>query len=130
MPPVLQMEGLRTEFRMRNSAVVAVDGVSIEVEQGECVGIVGESGCGKTTTGLSIMRLLPGNGHITGGTVTLLGRDLAGLDEKEMRNVRGDEVALIPSAPSRSSDWSRCRARPSGWTSIRTNCPVGCANGS
>jgi peptide/nickel transport system ATP-binding protein len=102
MPPVLQMEGLRTEFRMRNSAVVAVDGVSIEVEQGECVGIVGESGCGKTTTGLSIMRLLPGNGHITGGTVTLLGRDLAGLDEKEMRNVRGDEVALIPQDPMSS----------------------------
>jgi peptide/nickel transport system ATP-binding protein len=102
MPPVLQLENLRSEFRMRTSSVVAVDGVSFDVGEGECVGIVGESGCGKSTTGLSIMRLLPGNGHITGGSVTLLGRDLAGLDEKEMRKVRGDEVALIPQDPMTS----------------------------
>ena len=63
--------------------MVAVDGVSFEVAEGESVGIVGESGCGKSTTGLSIMRLLPGTGHVTGGTISLLGRDLAGLDEKE-----------------------------------------------
>ena len=102
MPPVLQLENLRSEFRMRTSSVVAVDGVSFDVGEGECVGIVGESGCGKSTTGLSIMRLLPGNGHITGGSATLLGRDLAGLDEKEMRKVRGDEVALIPQDPMTS----------------------------
>jgi oligopeptide/dipeptide ABC transporter ATP-binding protein len=99
MAPVLELRDLRTEFRLRNGSVTAVDGVSFDVGEGECVGVVGESGCGKSTTGLSIMRLLPPNGHVTGGSVTLLGRDLAGLDESEMRSVRGDEVALIPQDP-------------------------------
>jgi oligopeptide/dipeptide ABC transporter ATP-binding protein len=102
MKPVLQVEHLRTEFRMRTGSVVAVDDVSFEVGEGECVGVVGESGCGKSTTGLSIMRLLPNNGHLTGGSVTLLGRDLAPLEEKAMRQVRGDEVALIPQDPMTS----------------------------
>ncbi|MGD0312457.1 MAG: ABC transporter ATP-binding protein [Acidimicrobiales bacterium] len=102
MAPVLQLENLRTEFRMRTASVVAVAGVSLDVGEGECVGVVGESGCGKSTTGLSIMRLLPGNGHVTGGTISLLGRDLAGLDEKAMRRVRGNEVALIPQDPMTS----------------------------
>ena len=99
MSTVLEVQNLRTEFRMRHSSVVAVDDISFSVGQGECVGIVGESGCGKSTTGLSIMRLLPNNGHLTGGSITLLGRDLATLDEKEMRQVRGNEVALIPQDP-------------------------------
>ena len=102
MNTVLQLDNLRTEFRMRSSTVVAVDGVSLDVVEGECVGIVGESGCGKSTTGLSIMRLLPANGHVTGGSITLLGRDLATLDEKAMRQVRGEEVALIPQDPMTS----------------------------
>ncbi len=102
MAPVLQLRDLRTEFHLRHGSVVAVDGVSFDVSEGECVGVVGESGCGKSTTGLSIMRLLPNNGHLTGGSVTLLGRDLAGLDEHEMRAVRGDEVALIPQDPMTS----------------------------
>jgi oligopeptide/dipeptide ABC transporter ATP-binding protein len=96
---VLEVDGLRTEFHMRHSTVTAVDGVSLTVRQGECVGVVGESGCGKSTTGLSIMRLLPENGHVTAGTVTLNGRDLAPLSENEMRKVRGNEVALIPQDP-------------------------------
>jgi len=99
MVSVLEVQNLRTEFRMRHSSVVAVDDISFSVGQGECVGIVGESGCGKSTTGLSIMRLLPNNGHLVGGAITLLGRDLATLDEKEMRQVRGDQVALIPQDP-------------------------------
>jgi oligopeptide/dipeptide ABC transporter ATP-binding protein len=102
MAPVLELRDLRTEFHLRHGSVVAVDGVSFDVSEGECVGVVGESGCGKSTTGLSIMRLLPNNGHLTGGSVTLLGRDLAGLDEREMRSVRGDEVALIPQDPMTS----------------------------
>ncbi len=100
--PVLQLENLRTEFRMRSGSVVAVDGVTFDVAEGESVGIVGESGCGKSTTGLSIMRLLPGTGHVTGGSISLLGRDLATLDEKAMRQVRGNEVALIPQDPMTS----------------------------
>ncbi len=102
MPPVLELNNLRTEFHMRTGSVVAVDGVSLAVEQGESVGIVGESGCGKSTTGFSIMRLLPSNGHLTGGNVVLNGRDLAGLSEKEMRHVRGNEVAMIPQDPMTS----------------------------
>jgi oligopeptide/dipeptide ABC transporter ATP-binding protein len=100
--PLLEVENLRTEFHMRSANVVALDGVSFNVQQGECVGIVGESGCGKSTTGFSIMRLLPGNGHVTGGSITLRGRDIATLTEKEMRQVRGDEVALIPQDPHTS----------------------------
>jgi peptide/nickel transport system ATP-binding protein len=99
---VLAVQDLQTEFRMRTSTVVAVDGVSFNIDEGECVGIVGESGCGKSTTGLSIMRLLPNNGHVTAGTISLLGRDLATLDERAMRQVRGDEVALIPQDPMTS----------------------------
>ena len=99
MTPVLEVNDLRTEFHLREGSVVAVDGVSFEVEEGECLGIVGESGCGKSTTGFSIMRLLPSNGHISGGSIRLLGRDLATLDEREMGKVRGNEVALIPQDP-------------------------------
>jgi peptide/nickel transport system ATP-binding protein len=99
MSSVLEVKDLRTEFRMRHSTVVAIDGISFSVDAGECVGVVGESGCGKSTAGLSIMRLLPNNGHVTAGNITLLGRDLATLDEKEMRQVRGNEVALIPQDP-------------------------------
>ncbi len=102
MPAVLELNDLRTEFHMRSGSVVAVDGVSLTVDQGESVGIVGESGCGKSTTGLSIMRLLPSNGHVSGGNVVLNGRDLAKLSEKEMRRVRGNEVAMIPQDPMTS----------------------------
>ena len=102
MAPVLEVDGLRTEFHLRHGSVVAVDDVSFQVEEGECVGVVGESGCGKSTTGFSIMRLLPSNGHLSGGSIRLLGRDLAALDEQEMRRVRGNEVALIPQDPMTS----------------------------
>jgi len=62
---VLDVADLKTEFHLRHANVRAVDGVSFTVSAGECVGLVGESGCGKSTTGLSIMKLLPGVGHIT-----------------------------------------------------------------
>ena len=95
MSAVLEVEGLTTEFHLRRSNVVAVDDVSFHVDEGECVGVVGESGCGKTTTGLSIMKLLPNVGHVTGGRVNLLGRDLVPLGEKEMCKVRGNDVGMI-----------------------------------
>jgi peptide/nickel transport system ATP-binding protein len=96
---VLDIRQLRTEFRLRHRAVTAVDGVSLTVRQGECVGLVGESGCGKSTTGLSVMRLLPASGRITGGSVLLNGRDLVPLAEREMQAVRGSEVAMIYQDP-------------------------------
>ncbi len=99
---VLEVENLQTEFRLRSGTVRAVDGVSFTVEAGECVGLVGESGCGKSTSGLSIMKLLPNVGHVTGGSIKLLGRDLGPLSETEMRHVRGNDVAMIFQDPMTS----------------------------
>ena len=100
--PVLQIEGLHTEFHLRCSTVRAVDDVSLEVSAGECVGLVGESGCGKSTLGLSIMKLLPTIGHVTSGSIRLQGRELSNLREKEMESIRGDEVAMIFQDPMTS----------------------------
>jgi oligopeptide/dipeptide ABC transporter ATP-binding protein len=94
-PPVLEVDGLRTEFHLKSANVVAVDDVTFRVDEGECVGVVGESGCGKTTVGLSIMKLLPNVGHVVGGTIKLLGQDLAPLTEKAMYKVRGNQVGMV-----------------------------------
>jgi peptide/nickel transport system ATP-binding protein len=99
---VLEVENLHTEFHLRSANVRAVDGVSFSVAEGECVGLVGESGCGKSTTGLSIMKLLPNVGHVTGGSVRLLGKDLLALSEGEMEKVRGNDVAMIFQDPMTS----------------------------
>ncbi len=79
MAPLLQLEELRTEIRLRSATVHALDGVSLSLEAGECLGIVGESGCGKTMTALSVMQLLPPGGHITGGKILLDGREISAL---------------------------------------------------
>jgi oligopeptide/dipeptide ABC transporter ATP-binding protein len=92
---VLEIDNLRTEFHLRNANVGAVDGVTFDIKAGECVGLVGESGCGKSTTGLSIMRLLPNVGHVVGGSIKFGGLDLASLDEKKMQDIRGNEIAMI-----------------------------------
>ena len=99
---VLEVEHLKTEFHLRTANVRAVDDVSFVVGEGECVGIVGESGCGKSTTGLSIMKLLPNVGHVVGGSIRLNGRDLAPLNDKQMQSVRGNEVAMIFQDPMTS----------------------------
>jgi peptide/nickel transport system ATP-binding protein len=97
--PLLTVKNLRTEFALRDSSVAAVDDISFELNEGECLGIVGESGCGKTTTGLTIMRLLPRNGRVASGQILLGDQDLAALSEKEMQGVRGNDIALIPQDP-------------------------------
>ena len=102
MANVLEVVDLRTEFHLRTANVGAVDGVSFTVSEGECVGLVGESGCGKSTAGLSIMKLLPNVGHIVRGSVNLLGRELVKLPEKQMREVRGNDVAMIFQDPMTS----------------------------
>jgi peptide/nickel transport system ATP-binding protein len=99
---VLDVEDLHTEFHLRTANVKAVEGVSFRVNPGECVGLVGESGCGKTTAGLSIMKLLPAVGHVTGGEIRLDGRDIAPFSEKQMREVRGNEVSMIFQDPMTS----------------------------
>jgi oligopeptide/dipeptide ABC transporter ATP-binding protein len=97
--PLLSIENLSVDFKMRASVVRAVDDVSFQVGKGERLGIVGESGCGKTTTGMAIMRLLAGNGQIADGRIVFDGVDLASLSESEMQKVRGNGIALIPQDP-------------------------------
>ncbi len=102
MASLLSVRNLKVQFTTRASFVTAVDDFSLEIAPGESVGLVGESGCGKTTTGLAIMRLLPNNGHIAGGSIELDGVDVTALPEKEMRHQRGRVVALIPQDPMSS----------------------------
>ncbi len=102
MTSLLSVNDLSVQFSVQKKMATAVDGFSLNVEPGECVGLVGESGCGKTTTGLAIMRLLPNNGKISAGNVVLNGVDLASLSEVEMQKHRGKSVALIPQDPMSS----------------------------
>ncbi|HEY5105105.1 MAG TPA: ABC transporter ATP-binding protein [Acidimicrobiales bacterium] len=102
MASLLTVNNLKVQFTTRNTFATAVDDFSLSISPGECVGLVGESGCGKTTTGLAIMRLLPGSGKITSGSVVLDGVDLATLTEHQMQTMRGNAVALIPQDPMSS----------------------------
>ena len=99
---VLEIDGLRTLIKQRSGVVRAVDGVSFTVEPGETVGLVGESGCGKTMTGLSVMRLLPPGGFIAGGAIWFGGADLATLGEAGMRRIRGNEIGVVFQDPMTS----------------------------
>jgi oligopeptide transport system ATP-binding protein len=101
--PLLAVEGLRTEFVTDDAVVRAVDGVSLEIRRGEVVGIVGESGCGKSVTNLSILGLLPRpQGRITAGSVRFEGRELTRASEGELRKVRGRRIAMIFQDPMTS----------------------------
>jgi peptide/nickel transport system ATP-binding protein len=102
MAPLLQIEDLRTDIRLRSATVHALDGVSLNVEAGECLGIVGESGSGKTMTALSVMQLLPPGGHIVGGRITLGGQEISALSDDGMRRIRGNEVGMIFQDPMTS----------------------------
>ena len=95
MTALLEVNDLSTQIRMRRSTVEAVDRVSFTVGAGETVGLVGESGCGKSMTAMSILKLLPAGGRIVGGSIRLNGVDLTALSEKRMREVRGNEVAVV-----------------------------------
>ena len=102
MANVLDVVDLHTEFHLRTANVRAVDGVSFSVAEGECLGLVGESGCGKSTVGLSIMKLLPNVGHITAGSILVGGKDIVPMTEHQMQNVRANEVAMIFQDPMTS----------------------------
>ncbi|CAN5347682.1 ABC transporter ATP-binding protein [soil metagenome] len=103
METLLEVEELRTYFHTEEGTAKAVDGVSFEVRSEETLGIVGESGCGKSVTSLSILRLIPDPpGRIEGGRILFQGRDLLALTEKEMRKIRGNEIAMIFQEPMTS----------------------------
>src|ERR1700731_438147 len=101
--PILEVADLRTWFFTRDGVVRAVDGVSFHVIPGETLAIVGESGCGKSVTALSILRLIPSPpGRIVSGMIRFAGRDLLGLSEAQMREVRGNEISMIFQEPMTS----------------------------
>jgi peptide/nickel transport system ATP-binding protein len=101
--PILNIADLRTWFFTRDGVVRAVDGVSFYVIPGETLAIVGESGCGKSVTALSILRLIPSPpGRIVSGAIHFAGRDLLGVSEAEMRQVRGNEISMIFQEPMTS----------------------------
>jgi oligopeptide/dipeptide ABC transporter ATP-binding protein len=98
--PLLSVRNLIIEFTTRYGPVRAVDGISFDVYPNETLGIVGESGCGKTVTGLSLLRLIPSPpGRIVAGEIMLQGRDLTKLTEDEMQLLRGDEISMIFQEP-------------------------------
>ena len=101
--PLLAVRDLKTHFFTIDGVTRAVDGVSLDVFPGETLGIVGESGCGKSVTALSVMRLVPDPpGRVIGGSVTLEGTDLLGLGEAEMRKIRGNRISMIFQEPMTS----------------------------
>lgn len=99
---IIQVQDLSTVFHTELGLVRAVDGVSFSIPKGQALGVVGESGCGKSITSLSILRLIPPPGEIVEGKIILDGQDLLRLSEAEMRSVRGNKIALIPQDPMTS----------------------------
>ena len=100
--PVLQVEELRTQFPTERGPLTAVDGISFAVAAGEVLGLVGESGCGKSVTARSILRLVPPPGLIVSGQIFLQGRNVLELSEAEMRGIRGADISLIFQNPMTS----------------------------
>jgi len=101
--PLLEIEDLRTQFFTRDGVVRAVDGVSYAVNPGETLAVVGESGCGKSVTALSVLRLIPSPpGRIVSGHIRFQGRDLLQASEAEMRDIRGNEISMVFQEPMTS----------------------------
>ena len=96
---LLEIRGLKTHFDTRDGVVKAVDGVDIHVDRGEVLGVVGESGCGKSVMSLSIMGLVPKPGEVVAGTITFDGKDLGALTPKDVRGLRGEHMSMIFQQP-------------------------------
>jgi len=103
MPVLLEIENLRTQFDTSDGVVRAVDGIAYTVDEGETVGIVGESGCGKSVGALSILRLIPDPpGRIASGTIRFAGKDLLNLSDAEIREIRGAQISMVFQEPMTS----------------------------
>jgi oligopeptide/dipeptide ABC transporter ATP-binding protein len=101
--PILEIKCLRTQFQTRGGIVKAVDGVDLSLDRGQTLGIVGESGCGKSVTALSILRLLPKPaGRIAAGQILFAGRDLVKVSSAEIRRIRGNDISMIFQEPMTS----------------------------
>lgn len=101
--PILQINNLRTHFFMERGEVPAVDGIDLHVNKGEVLGIVGESGCGKSVTSLSILKLVPEPpGRIVDGSILFKGQDIVQMKERDMRKIRGDAISMIFQEPMTS----------------------------
>src|SRR3954471_23876121 len=102
MAHLLEVRNLQTQFPTRAGLVRAVDGVSFHLEKGELLGLVGESGCGKSITALSVMRLISPPGKIVSGEILFDGEDLLKLSDQRLREIRGDDIAMIFQDPMTS----------------------------
>ncbi len=102
--PIIEIKGLRTQFILREGTVTALDGIDLTIYENESLGIVGETGCGKSMTAFSILRLVPSPGRITAGSIRFKGVELMKLSEDEMRSVRGRLISMIFQDPSTSLD--------------------------
>jgi peptide/nickel transport system ATP-binding protein len=103
MPPLLDIRGLKTHFTTDDGVVQAVDGVDLSIERGETLGVVGESGCGKTVTAMSVLKLIPmPPGRIVSGQILYQGRDLVPLGTAEMDRIRAKDIAMVFQEPMTS----------------------------
>ena len=100
--PLLSIKNLTVVFKTRLGEVPVIDDVSFSIARGEILGIVGESGCGKTMTSLAIMRLMPEQGKVTSGSIRLTGEDLVIASEARMRSLRGNEISMVFQEPMTS----------------------------
>ena len=101
-PPLLEVRSLTTHFHTDRGVIPAVDGVDLEVQADETVAIVGESGCGKSVTALSILGLVDAPGRVVAGSIRFRGEDLIGKSPEQMRRIRGNEIAMIFQEPMSS----------------------------
>ncbi|MCM8778411.1 MAG: ABC transporter ATP-binding protein [Candidatus Omnitrophica bacterium] len=99
MENLLEIKNLNVYFCLENRVARVLEGVSLEIKSGEVLALVGESGCGKTVLGLSILKLVPPPGRIVGGEIIFAGKDLLGLSEREIQNLRGKEIAMVFQEP-------------------------------
>jgi ABC transporter len=131
--PLLVVDGLKTYFSLESGSVKAVDGVSFRLDYGEALGIAGESGCGKTTTALSLVRILPPNATIVEGSIKLMGIDLVRSSGFATRSPSRSSSAWAsrrrPPGSGPTSSWSWSASRPSVAAPTHTNCRAGCASG-